>query len=233
MSSFIQSVTFIFVRHGETDWNVARRFQGHVDIPLNKNGIAQAICVAKKLSKSHPDITAIYSSDLLRAKETALYFAEEFALPIKTQSAFRESRGGMAEGMALVELEAKYIEKWKSLAIQYPDRRQRWNYTPVPGQETINEQIIRIKEAIVSIVKECSDKKVVVFTHGAILKSFIAYLKGVERDSVIALPNCSILEVLVTRCGEDSLFKLIKIEAEIEPVSEILSHGPLKSCLTI
>jgi broad specificity phosphatase PhoE len=62
------------VRHGQTDWNLQGRYQGHYDIPLNPVGLAQASCLAEKLVEERFD--AIYSSDLLRARVTAETVAE-------------------------------------------------------------------------------------------------------------------------------------------------------------
>ena len=65
---------FCFVRHGETDWNVQRRLQGHIDTPLNQTGLAQAEATAKGLQGHAFD--ALYSSDLIRTLQTARYAAQ-------------------------------------------------------------------------------------------------------------------------------------------------------------
>lgn len=215
MSSPFQSATFILVRHGETDWNAAGRFQGHTDIPLNENGVIQALTTAKKLILDHPDITAIYSSDLLRAKGTALHCAEHFKLPVETRASLREFRGGAAEGMTRQELDAKYLEKWEALALEYPDKEQRWNHTPVLGQETINEQIVRIKKELTEIAVSHPNGKVAIFTHGGILKSFVTYMSDLDHGRNFTLPNCSIIEVFLEIKGLESFFRLVKIEKSI------------------
>ncbi len=212
MSSSIQSATFILIRHGETDWNVEGKFQGHTDIPLNENGISQAISTAKKLTLDHPDITAIYSSDLLRAKGTALHSALHYNLPVETTSAFREFRGGVAEGMTRRQLDEAYLEKWESLAKRYPVKEQRWDYTPVSGQETVNEQIFRMKQELIQVAKKHPSGKIAVFSHGGILKSFVSWVQDLDRDRSFSLPNCSIIEISLQLQGDESLFQLIKLE---------------------
>jgi len=86
----------ILVRHGQTLWNNIGKYQGHTDVPLSKTGIEQASKVAKRLKNDK--ITAIYSSDLKRAKQTAEIIALEHNLPVITNTRFREINFGVWEG---------------------------------------------------------------------------------------------------------------------------------------
>ena len=83
-------------RHGQTDWNVINRFQGHSDIPLNEVGVYQAQRAAQLLAGMKP--TAIISSDLSRARDTAQSLADLVHLPVSTDIDLRETNGGMWEG---------------------------------------------------------------------------------------------------------------------------------------
>ena len=65
------------MRHGETDWNIERRLQGHTDIPLNQNGIKTMTEAGKRLKEQHFQVDRIVSSPLKRAKETARVIAEQ------------------------------------------------------------------------------------------------------------------------------------------------------------
>ena len=76
--------TLILVRHGETDWNVEGRWQGQIDVPLNVNGHQQAQRMAESLM--HAPITAVFSSDLRRASDTASYLAAKFNLPVQNDA---------------------------------------------------------------------------------------------------------------------------------------------------
>lgn len=87
---------FYYIRHGQTDWNVERRFQGSMDIPLNKTGIAQAH-TAKELMRGLP-ITQIFSSTLQRTRVTADIVNEGLNLPIVGMDGLQEVNFGVYEG---------------------------------------------------------------------------------------------------------------------------------------
>ena len=80
--------TLLLARHGETDWNRERRWQGHADQPLNEAGRTQARELAETLADR--SIDAIYASDLIRAHETARIIAERLGLPVATNELLRE-----------------------------------------------------------------------------------------------------------------------------------------------
>jgi len=84
------------IRHGETDWNLECKMQGHTDIPLNKTGILQAQTEAREIAKVKID--HIYSSDLQRARQTAEIINKEFGLEVKLDKRIRESCFGDLEG---------------------------------------------------------------------------------------------------------------------------------------
>src|ERR1051326_3352209 len=92
-----EPVTRLFVvRHGVTAWNAEGRWQGHTDVSLTDEGIAQAHGVARRLAKERVD--AVWSSDLSRARMTAEIIAEHHRLPVATTPALREQRLGDWEG---------------------------------------------------------------------------------------------------------------------------------------
>ena len=84
-------------RHGQTTWNVERRFQGQSDVPLNDAGVAQAVAAARRLASLGP--VAIFSSDLSRASRTADELARLTGLPVQFDKDLRERNGGKWEGL--------------------------------------------------------------------------------------------------------------------------------------
>lgn len=94
----------LIVRHGQTDWNLQRRIQGHTDIPLNETGKLEAKKLAETLRHSY--FAACYTSDLVRAQETASILAQSHNLPVRTDTRLRERHFGPWEGCLRDELPA-------------------------------------------------------------------------------------------------------------------------------
>ena len=101
-------------RHGETDYNVQKRYTGSTDIPLNAKGIYQAEELANKLSDIKFDI--IVSSPLLRAKQTAEIIQKSYDVPIDIINEFSEINVGVYEGLTREEAQMKYPEVWGKIA---------------------------------------------------------------------------------------------------------------------
>ena len=97
--------TLLLVRHGETDWNAERRWQGHADVPLNEHGRAQARDLAGRLATERVD--AIYSSDLGRARETAEIVAARVGLSVVVDPDLREIDVGTREGLTGPEVDGR------------------------------------------------------------------------------------------------------------------------------
>src|SRR4029079_3482461 len=98
--------TILLARHGETDWNVERRVQGHSDTPLNDTGRGQARALAEELAGE--PIDAVYSSDLVRAHETARLVAEQRGLDVTAIRDLREKHFGTWEGLTDVEIHDRF-----------------------------------------------------------------------------------------------------------------------------
>ncbi len=135
----------LLIRHGETDWNRTHRFQGRSDLPLNQMGREQAHALA--LGLKDQSLTAIYSSPLVRAVETArLIGVFHPSVPF-----FKE--GGLAE-MDLGEFEGMEAEHWVA---EHADFIEAWRETPatvrMPGGENLQEVQARAVSALERIAK--------------------------------------------------------------------------------
>lgn len=125
----------ILIRHGETDWNVEGRWQGQADVPLNERGRAQAVQLAQELKDD--GIDAIYSSDLIRALETAEKLSEATKLSVQIDRRLREIHQGEWQGMLVSEIQTRYADR-------FARRRDDPLHIAPPGGETVAQVKTRV-----------------------------------------------------------------------------------------
>lgn len=150
------------VRHGQTDWNLAKRIQGTTDIPLNDTGRADARAAAALLADGGHH--AVYASPLARARETAQIIAAELGLiePMLVPD-MREREFGEGEGLLVADYLATYGD-WLA---------------PVPGAETLEQVADRALLALDAIARDARRRSaplaesIVVVTHGGVIRSLI------------------------------------------------------------
>lgn len=143
------------VRHGETDWNAARRIQGRTDIPLNETGREQARRAGELLARRRWD--AIYASPLGRAHETATIIAARLGIDeVTSVDALVERDYGDAEGMVFEEIQARY-----------PDG------VAVPGQETRDEVAARIVPALLALAARHPGERLMIVSHGGAIRAVL------------------------------------------------------------
>lgn len=159
--------TLLLIRHGETDWNAERRWQGHADVPLNARGREQARELAEQLAGDRID--AIYSSDLSRARDTAAIVGARLGLPVVPDPDLREIDVGAAEGLTWEESAALREDGWKG-----------------EPKEAHAERFLRALDRIASAHP---DARVVVVTHGGSMRRVHEHL-GLENDG--PFENCSL-----------------------------------------
>ena len=148
------------VRHGQTDWNVEGRYQGQTDWPLNGVGRAQALRLGRQLAGI--PFTAVYSSDLSRARETAEILAAPSGLAVQLDPRLREIRLGEWEGQLMTEIATRYPEAW--VERQSDPLRAR-----APGGESVAEMAKRVAEAAAAMVQAHPVGPVLVVSHGLAL----------------------------------------------------------------
>jgi broad specificity phosphatase PhoE len=168
-------IRILLVRHGETDWNKVRRFQGRSDVPLNRTGRDQAHALAFAL-KQEP-ITAIYSSPLLRALETAqIIKAFHASAPLLQVE-------GLAE-MDLGDFEGMLAQQW---ADEYPDFRKAWLETPLsvimPGGEGLQEVQTRAMDTLERITKRYPpESTLLVCGHSFVNRTILCHALNLSLD---------------------------------------------------
>lgn len=175
----------ILIRHGETEYNNKGIFRGRMDVELNENGKEQAHELAQELEEQF-DINKIYTSPLIRSKETAVILGEELDLEVVEEDGFNNIDLGNWQGTPKEEIKTKFPNMWK-----------KWVYQPeeleIPSGETLNGILKRVKEAINRTVGENKGKTIAIVSHRSILKVLIAYLLGIKQDYFwkFRLENCS------------------------------------------
>ena len=171
----------VFVRHGQTDWNIQGRWQGHSDIPLNDEGINQAEVVAEILRNEIID--HVYSSDLTRAVQTARSINQFHQKEIIQDPRLREQNLGRWEGIFHREISTIYPEEWERFLLD-PENTQ------ISGGESTGQLSDRIVSAITEIAKRHLDESVMIVAHGLALAVFFCFLEGIPiRDAYRKVPE--------------------------------------------
>jgi probable phosphoglycerate mutase len=202
--------TFLLVRHGQTNWNIDGRYSGWTDIPLNDEGMKQAERLSDKIRSNHPDLAAIYSSDLSRAYFTALPTSRVFQLPIEKRIALREIFWGIGEGLTPAENDLLYKEAIEDLRKSYPERRERWNHALFSGAETYNHLLARVQNELKSIAEKHPGEKVAIFSHGRVIKTLLGEVLDTEKCPYPE--NCGIVVLHYDSEIPDQPFTFLRIE---------------------
>lgn len=157
--------TIYIVRHGQTEWNVERRLQGHGDSPLTELGIKQAHDLKELLGNVHFD--AVFSSDLLRAKRTAEIITLEKKLEVLTTELLRERSWGKFEGQN-VEVLHQFDELFEKLT-----DAEKFTYKSDVSIENDAEISTRFITFTREIAIRYARKTVLIVTHGGIMRALL------------------------------------------------------------
>ncbi|MDB5815898.1 MAG: histidine phosphatase family protein [Rhodocyclales bacterium] len=162
------------VRHGETDWNVERRLQGHEDIPLNATGVAQAGALADALVSTRFD--AIYSSDLARALDTAEAVASRLGIAVTQLPAARERNFGIFQGLTRQEAEQRFPAMQARVARREPD------FIPPEG-ESLRQCFERISVMLDALADNHAGQRILLIAHGGVLDAARRFVTGMPLDA--------------------------------------------------
>ena len=184
----MKSVRLLLIRHGETDWNRALRFQGQLDVPLNAMGREQARRVGLRLAAMHRQgdaaVPELHSSDLQRAVQTAEPItwsshdtpsagaAHAQAVPLNTLRALREQHFGVFEGQTAADNQTQHPDLW--------DRWRRFdaNFALPGGGESTQDFHDRVIAALLDLCRDTDRADLTVVTHGGVLDMVWRHARG-------------------------------------------------------
>lgn len=192
----------ILIRHGETEWNRLHRFQGRSDIPLNQKGNNQARALA--LALKNETITAIYSSPLVRAIETAHHIGRFHpSTPLIKESGLMEMDLGDFEGME--------AQRW---AIEHLDFQKAWEETPatlvMPGGESLKE----VQQRAVDTLKRISepygpDSTLLICSHNFVIISLLCFASKIPLNQFRKLRQDNAALNIIYKDG--TKFQVVKV----------------------
>ena len=197
--------TILLARHGESDWNRAKRWQGFADRPLTDLGREQAVALVDRLRNTELD--AVYSSDLQRARETAEIVARSKELGVEVVRDLREVDVGSWSGLTHAEAEARF-----------PDGYARW----VQGGEgwddgeTYAEMSRRVTGAILRIAEQHDNGRVLVVAHGGSIRAIHAAALGLDVHSYRRIQRVEPNATLSAVCVEEGRLTELCQTAELD-----------------
>lgn len=179
----------IFIRHGQTDWNVKGKIQGSYDSDLNNTGIKQAMELSKKLIKNKYEFTKIYSSPQKRALKTAEILSESSNVDYVVINDLKEINMGEWEGLS-----------WKEVEENYPTEYREWKlnrrYKSPPKGESYQNMLQRVLKSLHRIINESSDD-VVIVSHSAVIMCLQCYITNTPFEKMLKFKtiNAEITEI--------------------------------------
>jgi probable phosphoglycerate mutase len=207
-----EPTTVWLLRHGETEWNVEGRMQGHNDSPLTDYGLAAARAVARRLLNAAPSV--IYTSDLGRAHRTAEEIAGATQVPVRTEARLREKNNGIFEGLTQAEVAERYPDEFARY------KQRRLDYAP-PGGESTAQLRDRAYATLTDLAARHPGERIVVVTHGGIISVFMRTLLGtpLTQNRRFAVDNCA-LNTLTFEAEQPEPWRLVTLN-EVAHLQEV------------
>ena len=188
----------IIVRHGESLYNLERRYTGQTDVPLTEKGITQAKITAEYVLKNYK-IDTVYSSDLSRAVDTTRPVAEPLGHTIKTDPRLREIFAGRWQGLLFSEVKEVYKEEYE---LYQRDKNV--------GRTLDGESMIDVRDRAYAAIKDIAEKNdgktVFIATHNGPLMAIQSPIYNIDINDVKDTSNNSVTELVY----KDGSFEVIK-----------------------
>jgi broad specificity phosphatase PhoE len=181
----------LLIRHGETSWNRGRRWQGHADVVLSEEGLAQATRLAQHLRNCGESIQTVYSSDLRRALDTGREIATALGAELVADPAWREIDVGRWTGLSREQVRERFADDWRRIAAGED--------LPRGGGETFGAFSSRIAAALEQLRHRHEGESVAVITHGGAIRATLLSALGlpwIRLGEVDAVPNTAINELV-------------------------------------
>ena len=200
-----ETTKVILVRHGQTDWNLNRRYQGHSDILLNETGKKQARELGRRLAKL--PLKAVYSSDLKRAVQTAEEIASFHASRVLETPVFRELNFGLWEGLT-----------YEQIMSGWPDWLMAMYARPSIGHAPRGESFPLVRRRALAGLADCiaahPAEMIAIVSHGGTLRTILCEALGKPLDEIWSLRQDS-AALNILSCGESLKVEVINDTAHL------------------
>ncbi len=186
----LASTELWLIRHGESAGNAEGRLQGQADFPLTPRGLRQAEAVAMRLRGQR--FTALYSSDLSRALDTACIIGTAVELLVETDPRLREIDIGVWSGLTGPEIAQRHGDEWG----QWSQRRDP--HFRRGGGESYRDLTERVAPAVTELVRQHPGERVLIVSHGGTINAYLAHLLGMPLGHIwkFAQDNAGINRIL-------------------------------------
>ncbi len=206
------TTTILFVRHGETEWNLEKRFRGRFDVPLDPTGVEQASKTARYIQANwEPDF--VYSSPLSRTLATAQAIADLCGLKPVAEPGLIDTNYGEWQGLTHEEVK----QRWPELFAQW---QQSPHTVRLPGGETLAEVRKRAMAAVAQLVAQHASTVIVIVSHDDVLRLVLMEILGIRLDRFESLhqDNCAVS--LVERTAEKYVVCTMNCTAHLDHHSD-------------
>lgn len=194
------STTLFLIRHGETEWNRAKRIQGQLDVPLASSGQQQARQLAergrwRRDGQCKGALDAIYSSDLARAWQTAEPLARAAGVPVQPADALRERHFGIFQGLTPDEVAQRHPQAYAHW------QRRDASFT-IPGGESLAAFYARTTACLRALAGQHAGQRIALVAHGGVLDCLYRFAAGLALDAPRTYP---LLNASLNRVDADAV----------------------------